>query len=382
MTPIDIQIQRTINEGNYEDFVRLLTTHPEFVREPDGSSLWLGSAAGRGLLPFVQWLTEHGADINGPTAPGDPEGVIVNAAGEGQVEVARWLLDHGAKLNFEVDSKPRCLALSHAVMSGNLEMVRLLVERGAAFNTTWGGVNPLSMARDYDKKEIEAYLRSQGAKLPYELIPRDVPGGHRAILRHVTSRRGKPRPLTLPSTSSGDPSVVLYVVEPKGDFDCRTVFTLGMSDCPVKLRNGGDAFLELVIHLPTDWSINEKALTDSRYRWPLEWLLQIAATTNERGEWPGEPDIVFANGDPPQPLAPNTKLSCMMCVMDYSSFGYLQLPDFRPVNFFGVYAIYTEERDLEKEKGTQHLIELFQQHNIPLHVDLQRPNVALLETGR
>jgi len=48
----------------------------------------------------------------------------------------------------------------------------------------------------------------------------------------------------------------------------------------------------------------------------------------------------------------------------------------RRVWFYSLYPIYTEERDLEKEKGTEHLVRLFQKHNISTVIDVHRPNVA------
>jgi hypothetical protein len=46
------------------------------------------------------------------------------------------------------------------------------------------------------------------------------------------------------------------------------------------------------------------------------------------------------------------------------------------VNLFSLYAIYTEERDMEKREGTRRLIELFEKDGIPRTVSINRRNVA------
>lgn len=376
MIPVRHQIAAAMERGDVVEFHRLLSTYPEYLRESDGTCYWMTACAQSGFLPFMQCLVADFEIGITESSSKDPGGALPSATGRGRYEVVRWMLDNGARLNYEVDGEINCPALRHAVLGGHLDVVRLLVERGAEINTTGGGRNALSHALDYNKPEIAGYLRAHGAKLPYELVPRDVPAGHRAILEHVAAHRGRPDPLALRQVVSNDPPVAIYVIEPQGEYRYRTLVTVGMSDRPAKLPNGDPCFLELVMHLPTSWPLGDAALNDPNTRWPFEWLLRIAAYPHEHGVWPGAPAVVISNEESPEPVAPNTQLSCFLCLMDDSAFGQTQLPDYRLVDFFSVYPIYTEERDLERAEGAYRLVELFQERDIPRYIDPDRPNVA------
>jgi hypothetical protein len=69
----------------------------------------------------------------------------------------------------------------------------------------------------------------------------------------------------------------------------------------------------------------------------------------------------------------------MLALTEESEFGWLNLPDGRRVAFYSLYPLYTEERDLEKKKGTKHVVELFQKYKISKVVNVERLNVAKAE---
>jgi hypothetical protein len=160
--------------------------------------------------------------------------------------------------------------------------------------------------------------------------------------------------------------------------DRLALVTDGMSARPMTVPPGGEEFrfAELVIYLPKGWPLTDRALKDPNHFWPVEWLRRIAFYPHQNRTWLGGPAAVIANGEPPEPLAPNTKLTCLLAMTEESAFGALTLPGGRNVVFYTLFPLYTEERDLEKEKGTPHLIRLYQKHGISQVVDVQRPNVA------
>jgi hypothetical protein len=156
--------------------------------------------------------------------------------------------------------------------------------------------------------------------------------------------------------------------------------TTGMSDRPMTVPKGQEKYryAELVIYLPADWPLTDKALNDPRSFWPIEWVRRIARYPHDNHTWLGGPSAIIANGEPPKPLAPNTKLTCMLVLVESSDFGTLSLPDGREIVFYSLFPLYTEERDFEKRKSTGHLLHLFQKHEIDTVVDIHRPNVAKL----
>src|SRR5262245_28561110 len=109
------QLHEAFDAGRTEQFRRLLATHPEYLRESDGTDRWMWRAAIHGKLPIIQALVEVGMDVNEDHSTSDPndpfyapEGAIVEAASKGHLEVVRWLLDHGARINYVVHGQPRC----------------------------------------------------------------------------------------------------------------------------------------------------------------------------------------------------------------------------------------------------------------------------------
>ena len=110
--------------------------------------------------------------------------------------------------------------------------------------------------------------------------------------------------------------------------------------------------------------------------WPYQWLRKIGFYPFAEDSWLRDQYAIFPNGDPPEPLAPNTRLSCLMLLEDSSPAGRLQCDDGRPILFYQVHPLYTEERDLDLERGLFELLTRFDAAGISDVVDVQRPNVA------
>lgn len=376
------QLEAAIDTNDEKVVRTLLAQHPEIGRESRLLTDLLRHAATNNNVSMVSLLVECGADVNAPESADKPEGVILDASREGAADVVRWLLDHGATVNHRVGGITRCLALTGAACDGHLDVVKLLVERGGAdVNAVWAGQNALSFALMYGQKSVEKYLRTHGALLPSQLGESPPPGGIHPILQHVEKHLGKPNPIPLREIVPGDPSITIHVVPMA---DRVALVTTGMSDRPMLVPEGAEdyRFAELVIYLPRDWPLNDTALRDLNHFWPIEWLRRIAHYPHENHSWLGGPAVVFANGEPPQPLAPNTRMTCLLALTEESEFGWLPLSGGKRVAFYSLYPLYTEERDFEIEKGTAQLLSLFQKHKISEIVDINRPNVALLSGPR
>ncbi len=50
----------------------------------------------------------------------------------------------------------------------------------------------------------------------------------------------------------------------------------------------------------------------NEFYWPIEWLKRIARYPHDNDTWLGGPHTIIANGEPPEPFAPNTKMSCLL----------------------------------------------------------------------
>lgn len=375
------------DQGNIGEFARLLRENLQYLRADgtfahEGEELWLRKAARDGQLHFVKFLVEEmGIGVNEPEDDDvNPEGPIKQAAGNGHLEVVRWLLDHGARINFEIKGVLTSMPLSYAASNGHLDVVKLLVENGAAINAVWKGDNALKWARTYGYEEIADYLVSQGAKMPEELVERDIPGGHAAILQHVGQQKGELNPagpLVLPDPMPGEPPIAVYVTQPCDDSPMQTVFTLGMSDREIPL--GDDLTLrgELAIFLPPDWPLTEQALAEERNNWPVTWMLRIAREAQDSQSWPAPKDPLIMNGNPPQPLTAETEQCGFLCRLEQTPFAEVVLPDNRMVKIVTLFPIYAEEAEFVRQNDAITLAERFLEHELPLYVDPNRPNVAV-----
>ena len=97
--------------------------------------------------------------------------------------------------------------------------------------------------------------------------------------------------------------VEIHVIPPSSERRCVTLFTTGMSAKRMKTpkRSESYQFAELFIQLPADWMYQD--LTDSRWNWPILWLRKIAKYPHQNRTWLGGDVTIFAENDPPTPLA-------------------------------------------------------------------------------
>lgn len=369
------EIEAAIDADDVAIARRLVKRYQQVLREQNWGNRLLRHAARRDNVEMVAVFPEFGFDINAPDADGQPEGAILEAAGDGVINVVRWLLDHGAKINQEVDGVVRCIPLSRAARHGHLEVVKMLVEHGADINAVWAGHNALSFSIMYGQEEVEAYLRSQGALEPWQLASYTPPKATKGILAHIKRHLGKPKELSLQEIVPGDPPIDIHLVPMK---DRLALVTSGMSDRPMNVPKGSEAyrFAELVLYLPKQWQLTAKALKDPNNSWPIEWLRQVARYPHENETWLGGRSAIIANGEPPEPLAPDTQLTCLLALAEPDEFGRLVLNDGRQVMFYTLYPLYTEERDLETQKGIEHLLQLFIRYKVSPIVDVARVNVV------
>jgi len=208
--------------------------------------------------------------------------------------------------------------------------------------------------------------------------PEPAPGQpHDEILYHMEQHYGTVQELALQEIVPAL-GVTIHVIPASRNRNHVTLFTAGLSDRPMKVPPGEEEYqyAELLMHLPADWPMNARPVAGSNDFWPFDWLRRIAAYPHLNETWLGGPHAIIATDDPPQPLAPNTKLSCLMLFREPDERGKVQLRDGRSLVLYLVAPLYTEERDLELQAGMAELLQRLDRHGIASIVDVNRANVA------
>jgi ankyrin repeat protein len=122
----------------------------------------LALAAFFGHRESVEWLLDHGADVNAISKNATGYTALSGAVARGDAEIVRLLLAHGANARHRYG--PGYSPLHEAAAGGKIEILRLLLEHGADPNArTQDGQTPLSLAEAKGRAEAVALLRERGA---------------------------------------------------------------------------------------------------------------------------------------------------------------------------------------------------------------------------
>jgi hypothetical protein len=171
----------------------------------------------------------------------------------------------------------------------------------------------------------------------------------------------------------------VHMVGPGKKRPFHTLVTSGMSDRPMTLPEGADCprFAELCVLLPEDWKLSQKAFEKERWYWPVRWLKTLARLPHDYDTFLDHGHTV-PNGDPPEPYADGTDFCCMLVarpVMFDKGFRKLKLAD-KTIAFYVLLPLYAEEVRLKLDRGTDELLDLFDEYELDDVIDLERPNVA------
>jgi hypothetical protein len=164
----------------------------------------------------------------------------------------------------------------------------------------------------------------------------------------------------------------------------HTLVTCGMSDHAMAVPEGTDSprYLELMMTLPREWQLDVHAPRDEAWYWPIRQLQHLSGLPHKSNSWLGWGHTI-PNGDPPRPLAPNTRLCGAILVPSLlvpTQFYELILAD-RAVAFYSVVPLYQEELALKERDGMAALFEKLLDRGIRDLVDPKRRNVATKRFG-
>lgn len=344
---------------------------------------WLHFAASEGKLDVVERLVERGLDVNRRSGIDDAT-PISEAALSGHLDIVEYLLKHGATLDV---GEPERNPLFGCIQHGHSDVAKLLIDSGIDIRVKYTGENmkgmdALRFAREWGRDDIAKLLIEKlGSDAPTEDELQRDNGRHEpspnSFVEYLREHLGEPEPLALREIVPSDLPIAIHVIRTE---DEQILVTEGMSARPMNVPKAGEAFqfAELVLRLPSDWPLTLEAFENPNRYWPVEWLKRIARYPHDNDTWLAGPFTIIANGEPPEPLAPDTKMSCLMLLANPSEFGRWTRPsDGVEVVFYDVFGLYTEERDLELREGLPALLNRFQDRFISKVLDPQRPNVAL-----
>lgn len=364
-----------IREGNIESAESILRTCPSLIGTEHRGNTWLHIAAHRDVEGMIRWLVEKGCDVN---AVRDRDTPISNAIARDNPRIVRVLLELGADPNYE----RKVISAISGAKKNSLEMLKLLEQYGADIHREFVNeytnqpMNALSTAIAFGKEDVITYLHSRGAALPGTISQNASPEvSADEIISYFTEHFGAPRESKLIEIVPTEPSIVIHIIPKTSDRPYVTLFTTGFSSVAMNVPLGQEDFryAELFIQLPGDWPFEQ--LADPRWGWPVHWLRSMAQYPRQNDSWLGGVVSLVANGDPPQPLATNTKMTTVLLFAERSFVA----KDGRKIQLYRMTPLYTEERDLEIREGLAALMQEFDSASMPFIVDINRPNVALLK---
>jgi hypothetical protein len=137
---------------------------------------------------------------------------------------------------------------------------------------------------------------------------------------------------------------------------------------------GGEAyrFAELVLYLD-GWDTDIDEWQTPEHLWVINWVRRLAQIPFENDTWLNGKWTIISNEDPPRPLSEFTQMTCWLLLGEKEPLARAELPDGRSVCFYTLMPIHTAERDLALRDGIVALLRLFEQHDVPLQLDPNRP---------
>ncbi|HEX7114719.1 MAG TPA: suppressor of fused domain protein [Steroidobacter sp.] len=195
------------------------------------------------------------------------------------------------------------------------------------------------------------------------------------IRAHVEKYLG-PIDSVLQGAASDEARIDILHVAPAETRPVHTLCTSGMSDraMPVPPGSEAPAHIELMMTLPGDWKVHDAG---EEWSWPLKQLTSLARLPQASGTWLGWGRTI-ANGEPPMPLAPGTKLCGAIIVPSLLvPTGFYELESAgRRIAFFSVVPLYKEELELKEREGMEALLSRLVDKNINDVIDPRRRNVG------
>lgn len=367
------EIRTAIKQNNVEKVVELIGSDMELMNIITPFGTWLHVAAKHGKLEIVKRLIDLGADIN--RRGGVFGGRAMNeAASKGHLDIVKCLLSSGAEMDV---SEPEWNPLFAAILGGHIDIVNLLIENGIDIHVKYTGesmknMDALAFAHERGQKEIAILLNSAKKEAYNDTAQNETT----EMLDYIREHFG-PIYQTISEIVPGSKVAVhIHIILPTKEQDFITLVTTGMSDVAMDEteESTGVKYAELVLKLPANWPIWKDDMANNNHYWPLKWLRMVAHIPHSYDGWL-EAGVILPNGEPPMPFAANTALSCIL-LKETEAGRFIDSVN-RVINFFTLLPIYEEERQIALQKGSDYLIETFDEYGISDVLNLKRKNIGL-----
>ncbi len=213
---------------------------------------------------------------------------------------------------------------------------------------------------------------------PKTFTPPPAELGVDAITRHIERQLG-PVASVFHELLSDAVHLDVHWVRPSPARPYHFLATSGMSDLAMSVPEGVGApcHIELVMTLPERWWIGDEAFANDNWYWPMRQLKTLARFPHKYDSWLGEGHTV-TNDDPPQPLAPGTRLcGAILLRPQHVPEGFHELRvGGKSIRFLAVVPLYEEEMALKMRDGTAALLERMRARGVTDVVEPTRPSVA------
>lgn len=172
----------------------------------------------------------------------------------------------------------------------------------------------------------------------------------------------------------------VHVVPPRPERPYYTLVTSGMSDLPMNAPEGAAdwKYAELMLCLPPDWLLTTEAFKDERNYWPVRWLKTLARFPHEYETWLSVAHTI-PNGEPPEPLADNTRFTGFMLVPPLTTsveFHELLVPPLRTIHFHALLPLTAAEMAFKLKHGADALMERLEKAKVTELMDIRRKSVV------
>lgn len=182
------------------------------------------------------------------------------------------------------------------------------------------------------------------------------------------------------SATAMDTNIAIHHVAATKTRPIQTLITSGMSDLPMPVPEGVESprYLELMMTLPESWKLEAEFTSQDEWFWPVHQLQSLAAYPRKFSTWLGWGHTV-SNGDPPEPLGPNTKLCGAIIVPSLlvPRHFYELTIGAQTIAFYSAVPLYKEELEMKSRDGMKPLVEKLADHGITDVIDPKRRNVAV-----